>query len=221
MRSQPINESISERAAYGIPEASRYLRLHPSTLRGWISDGRFIQSPAAGYLSFNNLLEAHMLKALRRTHRFSMQSLRKTIPAAAHHLGSDRPLLDADFATDGLSLFLELDENLVNLTKHGQIALRDLVSLYTQRIERDKNGLPCLLFPFIRGTEADESRSISISPGIAFGRSVLAGTGIATEVIAGRFAGRDSIADLAEEFQVPVHVIEDAIRWETPTSKAA
>ena len=212
---------IQDRAAYGIPKASQYLRMNPSTLRSWIGAGGLIQSPGEGYLSFNNLLEAHVLKALRRRHRFSMQSLRKMLPAAAHLLHTQRPLLDANFATDGVNLFLDDDEVLVNLSKHNQTAVRELVSLYTERIGRNKAGLPIQLFPFIASASPDEPRSISINPSVAFGRSVIAGTGIATEVIAGRFAGRDSVSELAAEYQVPASTIEDAIRWETHHAKAA
>ena len=216
-----MGSAINDRAAYGIPEASHYLRMNSSTLRTWIRNGGLIQSPNEGYLSFNNLLEAHVLKALRRKHEFSMQSLRKMLPAAAGLLQSARPLLDARFSTDGLSLFLEMDEALINLSKSNQTAIREFVSLYTERIERDSKGFPNRLFPFIFLASSHEPKSISIDPRIAFGRSVLTGTGISTEVIAGRFAGRDSIADLAAEYEVPTTVIEDAIRWETPYAKAA
>ncbi len=214
-------QSMNDRAAYGLPEASQYLRMNPSTLRAWTKQNALIRIPREGYLSFNNLVEAHVLKALRRNHQFSMQSLHKTLPAAAAILHTERPLLEASFATDGINLFIEIDDSLVNLTKHGQVALRDLVSLYLQRIGRSAKGDPVRLYPFIVEARAAEPKSISISPTVAFGRSVLAGTGIATEVIAGRFAGRDSIADLAKEYQVPASVIEDAIRWETPHLKVA
>jgi len=60
-----------------------------------------------------------------------------------------------------------------------------------------------------------------MSPSVAFGRPVLANTGIATDVIAGRFRARDSVSDLAEEYGVPVSMIEDAVRWELPQLNAA
>jgi uncharacterized protein (DUF433 family) len=60
-----------------------------------------------------------------------------------------------------------------------------------------------------------------MSPNIAFGRPVLANTGIATDVIAGRFRARDSVSDLADEYCVPISMIEDAVRWELPLLHAA
>ena len=215
------SRAINDRAAYGIPEASRYLRMQPSTLRTWTNEGGLIQSPHEGYLSFNNLLEAHILRALRRRYKFSMQKLRKLLPAAGKLMQTERPLLHASFATDGVNLFLETDQDLINLSKKNQLAFRELVSLYTDRIGRGESGQPMQLFPFIAAKGIDEPKSISINPRVSFGRSVLSGTGIATEVIAGRFAGRDSIFDLAREYQVAPSLIEDAIRWETPLHKAA
>ena len=63
--------------------------------------------------------------------------------------------------------------------------------------------------------------SISISPVISFGKPVLAGTGISTSVIVGRFNARDSVEDLAREYGVSSLVLEDAIRWEMNKGKAA
>jgi len=56
---------------------------------------------------------------------------------------------------------------------------------------------------------------------IAFGRPVLADTGISTAVIAGRFMADDSITDLAQEYAVEIGALEDAIRWEMLKGKAA
>ncbi|MGO8813330.1 MAG: DUF433 domain-containing protein [Terriglobia bacterium] len=54
---------------------------------------------------------------------------------------------------------------------------------------------------------------IEINPSLAFGRPVIAGTGITADVVAGRFAARESGAALAEEYGRPPGEIEEAIRW--------
>jgi uncharacterized protein (DUF433 family) len=56
---------------------------------------------------------------------------------------------------------------------------------------------------------------------VSFGKPVLAGTGISTSVIVGRFNARDSVSDLAREYGVATAVLEDAIRWEMNKGKAA
>jgi uncharacterized protein (DUF433 family) len=215
------DQPIYDRPAYGFPEAAQYLRLSYTTLRNWTSESGIVRIPDAGFVSFNNLLELHVLKAMRKTHSFSLQSIRRALTEVSKHIHSERPLLDAAFATDGIDLFLESDRELVNLSKRGQLAMREVISLYLQRIERDSSGLPIRLYPFIVSAREEEPRTISINPKVSFGKSVLTGTGVSTAVIAGRFAARDSITDLATEYGVSPSIIEDAIRWEAPQMKAA
>jgi uncharacterized protein (DUF433 family) len=71
------------------------------------------------------------------------------------------------------------------------------------------------------GEHAQEPRTIQMSPNTAFGLPVLAKTGIATDVKAGRSRARDSIADLAEEYGDSPAMIEDALRWELPQLNVA
>ena len=78
-----------------------------------------------------------------------------------------------------------------------------------------------IFFPFIASEDADEPRTIQMAPQISFGRPVLANTGIAVDVIAGRFRARDTVSDLAEEYGVPARLIEEAIRLEFPLLNAA
>lgn len=215
------SENLNDRPAYGLPEAAQYLRLNYATLRNWTSDGGIVHSPSHGYVSFNNLLELHVLKAMRRTHDLSLQNIRKALKEVSNHIRSDRPLLDAKFATDGIDIFLDADQNPVNLSKKGQLAIKEVISLYLRRIERGSDGLPTRLFPFIVTDRDDEPKTISISPAVSFGKSVLTGTGVSTALIAGRFASRDSILDLASEYGVNSSSIEDAIRWEAPQLLAA
>src|SRR5439155_24832812 len=75
-----------EMPAYSIPEAAHYLQMPPSTLRWWVKGWtyrtdagerfsppllRLPTCPAPGplLLSFVNVVEAHVLDALRRGHR--------------------------------------------------------------------------------------------------------------------------------------------------------
>jgi uncharacterized protein (DUF433 family) len=116
--------------------------------------------------------------------------------------------------TDGFSLFLREGKEVVNLNRPNQLAIPKIVSTYLRRIERHNDDVR--FFPFVVRDVDDEPKNVQIAPSIAFGKPVLAGTGITTEVIAGRFLNRDSISDLAEEYGVDASKIEDALRWELP-----
>lgn len=196
------------------------LRLKQGRVRDWTSHDGLVHPSSSAGLSFNNLLELHILSSLRHQHGLSLQRIRRALQELRRRLDAEHPLLDARFATDGIDLLLEETTDIINLSRSGQLALKEVVSLYLQRIKRDAGGR-LHLYPFIGTAEQDAPEPISLSPEIAFGRPVLAGTAIAASVIAGRFAARDSVSTLAEEYGVSPEIIEDAIRWEAPQTKAA
>jgi uncharacterized protein (DUF433 family) len=190
------------------------------TLRGWISDAGLIRTPAPNVLSWNNLAEAHVLKAMRKVHGLSMQGIRKALRELENLRASAHPLLDESFETDGVNLCIREEDRIINLSKHRQQEIKDFVAIYLHRIRRD-GGIATHLFPFIVADTADEPQTISISPKVSFGKPVLAGTGISTSVIVGRFKARDSLAELAREYEVSEAVLEDAVRWELGRAEAA
>lgn len=94
---------------------------------------------------------------------------------------------------------------------------RKSLGQYMERIDWTKDGAPAKLFPFTRKRRPNEPKSIVLDPTLAFGRPVLAGTGIATVVVAERFKAGESIQVLAKDYGRDYHEIEEAIRWELST----
>ena len=56
---------------------------------------------------------------------------------------------------------------------------------------------------------------------VGFGKPIIAGTGISTAIIASRFNARESIGDLAAEYDFSPKQVEEAIRWERAIPVAA
>jgi uncharacterized protein (DUF433 family) len=198
---------------YSMVEAGLYLRLKPQEVRRWTKEG--ILCSSNGGISFFNLLELHILKCLRKEFGLSMQRIRRALDEYNLIEHSDHPFLDPRMETDGIHLFLHDGDEYMNLNRPKQRGIPQILSSYLRRIDHLADG-GMTFYPFVVGQDLHEPRSIQISPSIAFGRPVLADTGIATDVIAGRFRARDSVTDLAEEYGVPVSMVEDAIRWELP-----
>lgn len=205
-------------ANYSYVEAALYLRLQLDAVRRWTSE-EIVRAPLGG-LSFLNLLELHILKGLRRDLGVSFQRIRRALDEYRETERSDHPLLDPRLETDGIHLFLHDGEEYLNLNRPKQRGIPQVLSTYLHRIDRLENR-EFRFFPFVVSEVADEPRMIEMSPRVAFGKPVLANTGITTEVIAGRFKARDSIADLADEYGVSTSMIEDAVRWELPHLNAA
>lgn len=214
-------QTVFDAPAYSGAQAAHYVGVPYQTLRDWIGPKGLIATPKRNVLSFNNLAEAHVLKAMRRAHKLSLQRIRKALIELGRLRQTEHPLLDESFATDGVSLCIFEEDQVINLNQRLQTEIREFVAVYLQRIERDSAGRAATLYPFIARDTADEPRHVSISPTVSFGRPVLAGTGISTAVVAGRFAARDSMSALAMEYKVDMQVLEDAIRWEMLKGKAA
>lgn len=220
--------------AYRIVEAARYLSIPASTLRAWVSGQKYrtdsgskffrpIIAPSSkkpALLSFLNLVEAHVLDAIRHEYAISLPKVRIALDYLSRRFPSEHPLAIQEFESDGMSLFIEKFGHLINITQAGQLAMRDVLQVYLRRIDRDSRGFPSRLYPFTRRRLPDEPRAVVIDPSVSFGRPVLAGTGIPTAVIADRYKAGESIESLADDYGRDRLQIEDAIRAELPLEAA-
>lgn len=209
-----------EIAAYPQVEAARYAGVPLATLRRWIGEREdtpaVIELPmdSDGQLSFYNLVEAFVLGGLRRRHNIPLQQLRRDVcelrrlhPDVAH------PLADLDLSTFARHVFVDSSRDLTNVSRGGQLAIVDLLRPFLERVEKDRMGV-VRLFPVTRADPDKSPRLITIDPRVAFGRPVIAGTGIPTAVIHERWKAGDSVAALAEDYDRTPDEIEEALRYE-------
>ena len=210
--------------AYTISEAAHYLAVPVATIRNW-SVGRGDYEPlivAAGrsptLLSFLNLTELHILAAIRRKYDVKMPSIRQAIRYLAQHAQqkTDRrhPLISHKLQTDGLDLFTDEYGRLTNISRAGQTEMRAIIGGALRRIERDSGGIPIKLYPFTRTAMDNAPATVVIDPKLSAGRPVIAGTGLATQLIAERYKAGESISDLARDYERENAQIEEAIRCE-------
>jgi uncharacterized protein (DUF433 family) len=161
-----------------------------------------------------------MLSSMRAIYEVRIPKVRRALATLARHVQHKHPLVDQVFQTDRRDLFIEHLGDIVNLSKGGQVEIREMLQLHLERIERDPKGL-FKFYPFVMERTQNEPRLILINPAVGFGKPVIAGTGISTAVVASRFNARESIGDLASEYGVKPRQIEEAIRWEQNTAVAA
>jgi uncharacterized protein (DUF433 family) len=200
---------------YGIREAASYMRLPPTTLREWVTGAARV-IPLSGsrppLLSFWKLVEAYVLAALRRRHPVPLQRVRKALRFVERELDTTRPLIEQEFLTDGLDVFVEYYGKLVNASRAGQIEIRSLLETSLERVERDPKGLAERLFPWAR--EPGEPREVELDSRRAFGKLVVAGTGIPTAIIADRLRAGDTLEHLARDYHLKLDQVGAALRWE-------
>lgn len=211
---------------YAIADAARVVRINPATLRTWAlgrsyptRSGRKNWSPLIraadpkrGLLSFVNLVEVHVLSALRGK-QVRVDRIRSATKFIRDEVGTVHPLADVDVHTDCVDIYVEYLGRLVNASS-AQATLRPLVERYLERIERDEKGLASRLFPITRD-DGSNARSIVIDPARRFGRPILESTNLETAIVADRFFAGDATAVLAVDFGIGEDNVEEAIRFES------
>lgn len=227
-RHNESSESPSEQPAYTLAEAARYLKLPVATLRSWVlgrsyptatGTERFqpLIHPARRQpptLSFSNLIEAHVLRALRTDHAVSVKDVRKALGYAEETLGLERLLLRQELCTTGGTLFLDRYGQLVSLSASGQLAMRKVFEQHLRRVEWDMPQFPIRLYPFLSSDALSPSRPIAIDPRIAFGRPIVVRRGVSTHVIAERIDAGEAVPDLAADYDLSPVEIEEAVLYE-------
>lgn len=230
MTDRSERDDVYEQPAYRAPEVARILIVPLSTVRAWSFDQRHASGDNARrfqpliqpsdrknrLLSFHNLCELHTLAAIRRHFHVPMAAVRDALRYLGREMGTARPLLASDFLTNGIHLFISRADQLVNVSRDGQIELGKEFVDDLSRVARNDAGQVIRLFPSTRSSPAtdDAPRVVVIDPRISFGRPVLTQGGVRTEVIQDRFLAGDSPSEMASDFDVSESVILEALRFE-------
>jgi uncharacterized protein (DUF433 family) len=217
-----------ELPAYSVAEASRYVDVPAATLRSWFSGrtypradgiGSFqpVLSPAdrrTGQLSFRNVVEAHVLRALRTRHGIRLKTVREALRVAEEKLGiQDLLYRNKALVVGNQSLFLEYYGELLHLDNSEQIAIRRVLETFLSRVDWDDGDIPVRLYPFLRGAESVR-RSIVLDPQVSFGRPVLVDSGISTSALVQRINAGEAIDAVARDYDITPTDVETAILFE-------
>lgn len=203
-------------------DVARYLDAPTATVLRWFfgrSGTRHPLVPAdlnQHELSFTNLVEAHVLLALRKEYKMSLQRIRGAVSYLQDKLKTPHPLADRRLKTDKVHIYFD-DNTLIDASSHGQTAIRDVIGPHLERIEWDRAGVLLRLWPTTRPADSlgPQPRVITIDPRVSLGRPTLAETGVRTAIIVQRFRGGDSLQLLANDYGRTIGEIEEAVRFET------
>lgn len=213
--------------AYTVAEAAALARVPVSTLRAWVFGRSFptghgqresrpiIEPSDRRFLSFTNVVEAHVLAALRREHGIDLANARKAVAYVKRELQVDHPLAHERFKTDGVDLFVERLERLINASRDGQVVMREIIDAHLARVEYDQHRA-IRLFLLQR---PNAPRVVVIDPRLAFGRPVIAGTAVPVVDLHSRWKAGEAIEELAADFGVKQEDVEEALRV-VPTKAA-
>lgn len=218
------NRDPRQSPAYSLSEAARILRIPSPLLRSWIAgwavpcgDGAappdaliHLPDPGQHTLSFENVVEAHVLCALRTEHGVDLRAVRLALAEVERELGIERPLLHPRLLADGGGRFIARFGALTNLSHADRAAVRTRLAAHLRRVERDPAGAPIRLYPFLC---PENARRVVIDPARSFGHPILADSGLRTRVIAGRFRAGECVASLADDYEVTKEEIQTAVAF--------
>ncbi len=215
--------------AYPVTDAARYLRIPVATLRSWLKGRSYTTKtgqqafapliqrpdPTLPQLSFTNLVEAHVLQIIRKTYEVKLDKVRKALDYISHQFDTDHPLVMKRFQTDGVNLFVDEVERLVNVSRSGQLAMRETLKHLLTRVDWNAEGIASRFFPVVELVLQPESdKIIFLDPSIQFGKPVIAGKGVPTATIVDLIDAGDEIEDVADEFDCTLEQVKAAIQFE-------
>lgn len=217
-RPDRMRGDVREFPRYSISEAAFYVRIPATTLVAWTRGQDYLTQtgvhrtfkpligladPRNKFLSFFNLVEAHMLRST--TERgVPLKNVRKALEYIHETIPGKHPLLMHDFEVSGKDVFIQHLGHTINATRHGQLAMRKILQKYLERIVRDTCGLPIQVFPI-------NSRRLVIDPRFSSGKPVLKDTGITASVLWGRQRTGESVPEIAKDYGLTQLEVKEAI----------
>ena len=217
-----------DQAAYVLTEAAHYARVPLATLRAWLL-GRVYDSrsgkrrfaplikaadPREPLLSFSNVIEAFVLRALRTEHGVPIKAVRSAQRYAEKELGIEHLFLNRALNANGGELFLDRYGSLINLTRSGQFALRAVLEAHLKRVEWNNDDLAVRLYPFVRSEAPESPKLIAIDPLIAFGRPIVVRAGVSTQAIADRIYAGEAPEAIASDYDITSGDVAEAILYQ-------
>jgi uncharacterized protein (DUF433 family) len=218
------------RAVFTLRETAGLLAVPKSTIHEWARPPRgsaplitaFPRRGREATVPFVGFAEAYVLAAFRRA-GVPLQRIRPAVEVLEAEIGLDHALASKRLYTDGAEVLYDYatkrDEgDLLDLvvvrTKQGQFS--EVVKDYLQRITYGSDGWASQVTLPSYG-----AAQVVVDPDVAFGLPVVLHGGARVEDLVDRFVAGDTVAAIADDFDVPASEVEDVIRVATRTRTAA
>ena len=215
---------------YSIPEAARYARIHPATLRNWFAGGAdraplrqsTIECAEMKVITFLDFVEAVAIRSLR-IDGVSFPRIRQALKTARDEYGVTHPFAHQKHRTvligKDLHIFLGDDpENPVQLTGRniGQKSMRPCIQEYIRDLDFDEKGIARLYRAF-----AFKGQDIVLNPRLHFGEPILQENGYTAETLYRAAVAEGSIQRAALLYKASENAVEAAYRYHHELALAA
>jgi uncharacterized protein (DUF433 family) len=203
---------------YRVIEAARYARTSTQTIGNWeeIRGNRrsvVTSRKTCESLSYLQLIEIGVVAAMRKS-KLKLEKIREAREYLSSEFNSEFPFAQYRFKTDGKSLFMDYDqivpadkEKLLDVNEHGQLAWNQILSGLLHEFEYDSEAGTVLRWR-VDGFDSP----VRLDPRVAFGAPHV--SGIATWVLRDRWKSGESIADIADDYELTSDLVTAALRFE-------
>ena len=213
---------------YAVPEAARLLKTPARNINRWLGgysyerDGQKKCMPPLWNpqlprddddhieLGFRDLIELRFVAAFIDA-GLGLRTIRSCLEFARECVQDERPFSTRRFQTDGRTIFLD------SLRHSGEEEVLDLKKkqyVFKKVIERSFKDLDIENDAVSRWRPFHGKKSIVIDPNRAFGQPIVARYGVPTVALAEAVEAEGSIKVVSKLYDVPVALIEDALKFE-------
>lgn len=201
---------------YRIGEAARYAKTSTQTAARWHGGGRSPVLPPRkdrAELSYMQLIELAVVAAMR-----SEGVKLKVILAAREYVAAtlvcEYPFAEYRFKTDGIEIILNYEQvdpaagidKLLYASRQGQLGWKEILDSRLREFEYEDGGIA------IRWRVGGDNSDVVIDPRVSFGAPTVSGA--ATWAIKGRWTAGESVADIADDFDLSTDHVADALTFE-------
>ena len=224
------NDARFSVALYTSKETAFYLGVPRTTFHNWLAGypagGRrarpvLTRLPASSSrdpsIPFGGLAEGLALTAFRRA-GVPLQRIRPALDALQRELGIDHALASKRLFTDGAEVLYDYADRTrqadvaqgvreLVVVRSGQRVFTEVVDRYLRLVEHAPDGWAARL-----RLPSYERAEVVIDPEVNFGQPYFAGAGVQVAAVLERWWAGEPLAELADDFGIPVEQIEDAAR---------
>jgi uncharacterized protein (DUF433 family) len=196
---------------YQLGEAARYAQISSQTVAAWhkIEQKMLSQRQTRAKLSYLQLIEIAVVAAFRKAN-VPLKEIRAARDYIQRQLKSEHPFAEYKFKQYGKSLFTEYEaegrNHLLKANQEGQLAWKEIMGPLLKEFVYEHDGV------VVRWRVAGATSPIIIDPRISFGTPSIKGT--PTWIIKGRWNAGESDSEIAEDFNLQVAAVREALKFE-------
>lgn len=223
-----MKNQLLQTGIYTVSDASRLAGVSPRRIRRWLRGYEFKvkhgrrRSPAVWNnqldpidhsmaLGFLDLLEIRCVDGFISA-GVGWKTLRQVHDRAREVVGYSHPFCTNRFATDGQTIFMEVQEKNKEITlwdmRDVQRVFDRIIRRFLKDIEFDNAKVPFRWWP--RG----KNHQVALDPRRSFGQPIIFREGIPTQVLARSVRANESVEEVARWFEINSKSVREAVDFE-------